>query len=34
MVITGDMYEIPSSELTVKGSLTLTDKWDKYKVFL
>lgn len=34
VVITGDMYEIPSSELTVKGSLTLTDKWDKYKVFL
>lgn len=34
VVVTGDMYEVPSSEITVKGSLTLTDKWDKYKVSL
>lgn len=25
---------IPSSEITVKSTLTLTDKWDKYKVSL
>ena len=34
VVVNGDMYEIPSSEITVKSTLTLTDKWDKYKVSL
>lgn len=34
VVITGDMYEIPSSEINVKGALTLTSDWDKYKVSL
>ena len=34
IVVNGDMYEIPSSEITVKSTLTLTDKWDKYKVSL
>ena len=34
VVITGDMYEIPASEINVKSSLTLTSQWDKYKVSL
>ena len=34
VVVNGDMYEIPSCEITVGSSLTLTDKWDKYKVSL
>ena len=34
VVANGDMYEIPSSEIAVKSALTLTDKWDKYKVSL
>lgn len=34
VVITGDMYEIPSSEINVKEALTLTSDWDKYKVSL
>lgn len=34
VVITGDMYEIPSSEINVKGALTLTSDRDKYKVSL
>ena len=34
VVITGDMYEIPASEISVKGVLTLSSQWDKYKVSL
>lgn len=34
LTIKGDMYEIPSNEIMSKSTLTLTDKWDKYKVFL
>ena len=34
LTIEGTMYEIPSSEIDCKSSLTLTDKWDKYKVSL
>lgn len=34
VVINGDMYEIPSSEVTVSSALTLTSKWDNYKVSL
>lgn len=28
----GDMYEIPTSEINVVSALTLTEQWDKYKV--
>lgn len=34
VVITGEIYEIPASEITVKSSLTLTKQWDEYKVYL
>ena len=32
--IEGILYEIPSKEIKVKSALTLTPKWDKYKVSL
>ena len=32
LTITGIMYEIPSKEINVKNSLTLTKKWNKYIV--
>ena len=34
LTIEGSMYEIPSSEIDCKNSLTLTNKWDMYKVSL
>ena len=34
LTIDDTMYEIPSSKIDSKTSLTLTDKWDSYKVTL
>jgi hypothetical protein len=34
VTIEGIMYEIPSSEIKVSNSLTLTSEWDKYIVTL
>lgn len=28
----GDMYEIPSKDINAKSSITLSDKYDKYKI--
>lgn len=34
VTVEGIMYEIPTSIINVKNTLTLTDKWDKYIVTL
>ena len=34
VTIDGSMYEIPSNEIEITGSLTLTSEWDKYIVTL
>lgn len=34
LTVEGTMYEIPSSKIDCKSSLTLTDKWDSYKINL
>ena len=34
VTIEGDMYEIPTSEISAKSSLTLTKEYDRFKVYL